>query len=156
MLLMEKKPRRSQGQLNPPGSAAMMVWHGFTTLVCTSNKHQTPLLLVFPFLKFYINMSKCYLMKYFYVQKHMKSFDQMPLWSYKDLSLLFCIFMELKGCYDSRTVCSNMEEKMLYIAILGCRAQYYAFALGEFPSVDMELESQALWFTVYTQSLLQK
>lgn len=49
-------------------------------------------------------------MKYFYVQQHMKSFDQMPLWSYKDLSFLFCILRELKGCYDSRTVCSNVEE----------------------------------------------
>lgn len=47
-------------------------------------------------------------MKYFYVQQHMKSFDQMPLWSYKELSLLVCIFRELKGSYV-RTVCSNME-----------------------------------------------
>lgn len=108
MLLMEKKWFRSQDQLNPPGSADMMVWHGFTSLVCTSNKHHTSLLFILLFLKFYMNMSNCYVMKYFYVQQHMKSFDQMPLWSYKDLYFLVCIFRELKGSYV-RTVCSNME-----------------------------------------------
>ena len=78
-------------QFNPLGSNDMMVWHGFTSVVCTSNKYQTSLLFIlpFPFLKFDMNTSNHYVLKYFRVQQHMKSFDQMPLCSYKDLSFLF-------------------------------------------------------------------